>query len=173
MSFVIIRSLGPGQVTNPFKQYTSRPSYLDDNDITFIDTTLKANPSLYLDDTEEISDYLMYETLIYQLPHFCGHSHPCRFQTKLSWKQLLREMRNYGLCGSSKWPNTRISPLFSCGNIVPWCASWNLGFHRIMPAAVAKVMTSHPESPTRLWLTQHCFLAKVRKICWFYFIFQN
>jgi transposase len=42
-----------GQVTNPFKRYTGRPSYLDDDNIKFIDTTLKANPSLYLDEIQK------------------------------------------------------------------------------------------------------------------------
>jgi hypothetical protein len=41
-----------GQVTNPFKRYTGQSLYLTDNDLTFIYTALKANPSLYLDEIQ-------------------------------------------------------------------------------------------------------------------------
>jgi len=38
-----------GQVKNPFWRYTGQPSYLDDEDMAFIKSTLTANPSIYLD----------------------------------------------------------------------------------------------------------------------------
>ena len=50
MFFKIIRNLGKSEVTNPFKRYTGHPSYLGVDDLNFIDTTSKANPSLYLDE---------------------------------------------------------------------------------------------------------------------------
>lgn len=42
-----------GQVTNPFRLQAGRPSYLDDGDLTFINTILTANPSLYLDEVQQ------------------------------------------------------------------------------------------------------------------------
>jgi len=41
-----------GQVKNPFRRYTGWPSYLDDEDLAFIESTLKANPSIYLDELQ-------------------------------------------------------------------------------------------------------------------------
>src|SRR5260370_117276 len=38
-----------GQNNNPLQHNMGQPSYLDDEDIAFIESTLKANPSIYLD----------------------------------------------------------------------------------------------------------------------------
>jgi transposase len=42
-----------GQNNNPLRRYMGRPSYLDDEDIAFIESTLKANPSIYLDELQK------------------------------------------------------------------------------------------------------------------------
>ena len=42
-----------GQVKNPFWCYTGWPSYLDDEDMAFIKSTLTANPSIYLDELQK------------------------------------------------------------------------------------------------------------------------
>ena len=42
-----------GQVKNPFRHYTGWPSYLDDEDMAFIKSTLTANPSIYLDELQK------------------------------------------------------------------------------------------------------------------------
>ena len=42
-----------GQVKNPFRRITGRPSYLNEDDIVFIESTLKANPSIYLDELQK------------------------------------------------------------------------------------------------------------------------
>ena len=39
-----------GQNNNPLWCNMGQPSYLDDEDIAFIESTLKANPSIYLDE---------------------------------------------------------------------------------------------------------------------------
>ena len=53
MFFKIIRNLGKSEFTNPFKRYKGHPSYLGVDDLNFIDTTSKANPSLYLDEVRK------------------------------------------------------------------------------------------------------------------------
>jgi transposase len=42
-----------GQVNNPFRRHTGRPSYLNDEDMIFIESTLRANPSIYLDEIQK------------------------------------------------------------------------------------------------------------------------
>jgi hypothetical protein len=42
-----------GQVNNPFKRYTGRPSSLTEDDLNFIHAILSANPSLYLDEIQQ------------------------------------------------------------------------------------------------------------------------
>ena len=42
-----------GQVVNPFRRHTGRPSYLNDQDMAFIQSTLDANPSIYLDELQK------------------------------------------------------------------------------------------------------------------------
>jgi len=42
-----------GQVNNPFRRYTGRPSYLSDEDMAFVESTLEANPSMYLDELQK------------------------------------------------------------------------------------------------------------------------
>jgi transposase len=42
-----------GQVKNPFRRYTGRPSYLNDEDMAFIESTMTANPSIYLDELQK------------------------------------------------------------------------------------------------------------------------
>ena len=42
-----------GQVKNPFRCITGRPSYINEDDIAFIESTLKANPSIYLDELQK------------------------------------------------------------------------------------------------------------------------
>ena len=41
-----------GQVRDPFRQYTGRPSILE-ADLKYIDTIVTANPSLYLDEIQQ------------------------------------------------------------------------------------------------------------------------
>jgi transposase len=42
-----------GQVKNSFRRITGRPSYLNEDDIAFIESTLQANPSIYLDELQK------------------------------------------------------------------------------------------------------------------------
>jgi transposase len=41
-----------GTTVNPFKRYTGRSRYLDEEDMLYLTTLLKANPSLYLDELQ-------------------------------------------------------------------------------------------------------------------------
>ena len=41
------------QVNNPFQCYTGWPSYLNNEDMAFIESTLEANPSIYLDELQK------------------------------------------------------------------------------------------------------------------------
>jgi len=42
-----------GEVQDPFRQYTGRPSKLSEADLKFLDTIVVANPSLYLDEIQQ------------------------------------------------------------------------------------------------------------------------
>ena len=41
------------EVNNPFRRCTGRPSYLNNEDMAFIESTLIANPSIYLDELQK------------------------------------------------------------------------------------------------------------------------
>jgi len=42
-----------GEVKDPFRQYTGRPSTLSEADLKFLDTIIVANPALYLDEIQQ------------------------------------------------------------------------------------------------------------------------
>jgi transposase len=42
-----------GEVKNPFRRQTGRPSYVNDEDMAFIESTLTANPSIFLDELQK------------------------------------------------------------------------------------------------------------------------
>jgi len=75
-----------GQVVNPFRRHTGRPSYLNDQDMAFIQSTINANPSIYLDELQKrLYDTRNIKISIATLSHaLTSLEYSCKSLTKVS-----------------------------------------------------------------------------------------
>jgi len=123
-----------GQVRDPFRQHTGRPSKLSEADLKYIDTIVTANPSLYLDEIQQrLRDVRDVEVSIATLAR-------ALVSLELTRKQVSKAAseRDEGL----RSEETK-QPSYQCLICFVWLWEWSrghackkVGFHKIMQTTV-------------------------------------
>ena len=93
------------EVNNSFQRCTGWPSYLNNEDMAFIESTLIANPSIYLDELQK----RLYDTRnLEQSQPSLVHLHQPNILGNGLQKHPPKGMRSCAVCGRSQWQNTLI-----------------------------------------------------------------